>query len=73
MQCERGLGPAARVSEKSEMGTTDNWKSEIEKSEKRIKTLNDKLEKAKKTGNKKKIAKAQEDLDKEIVEKESIA
>ena len=41
------------VDEKSEIGTTDNWKSEIEKSEKRIKTLNDKLEKAKKTGNKK--------------------
>ena len=58
------------VDEKSEIGTTDNWKSEIEKSEKRIKTLNDKLEKAKKTGNKKKIAKAQKELDKEIREKE---
>jgi len=58
------------VDEKSEMGTTDNWKSEIEKSEKRIKTLNDKLEKAKKTGNKKKIVKAQKNLDKEIREKE---
>ena len=58
------------VDEKSEIGTTDNWKSEIEQSEKKIKTLKDKLEKAKKTGDNKKIAKAQKELDKEIRKKE---